>query len=106
MGFRPVSMGIPAVATLMRWETAIGFNLRDWWQPTAENFLGLLSKNQIVGGVTGSWVDSVAVEAAKLKKGDAAILAERSLSDTRWVPGWMQPRIRKIGFDNDARYRC
>ena len=37
-------------------------------------------------------LDSVAVEAAKLKKGDAAILAERSLSDTRWVPGWMQPR--------------
>nr|AVI43345.1 hypothetical protein [Klebsiella pneumoniae] len=27
-------------------ETAIGFNLRDWWQPTAENFLGLLSKTR------------------------------------------------------------
>lgn len=76
-------------------ETAIGFNLRDWWQPTAENFLGLLSKNQIVEALQEAGLDSVAVEAAKLKKGDAAILAERSLSDTRWVPGWMQPRDTK-----------
>ncbi len=52
-------------------------------------------------------LDSVAVEAAKLKKGDAAILAERSLSDTRWVPRLdAATGYEKIGFDNDARYRC
>lgn len=40
-------------------EAALGFHLRDWWQPTADNFLGLLSKNQIVAalndaGLTGA----------------------------------------------------
>ncbi|QHM74049.1 hypothetical protein C7M51_04410 (plasmid) [Mixta intestinalis] len=71
-------------------ETALGFCLRDWWQPTAENFLGLLSKNQIVEALKEAGLTGAASDAEKMKKGDAASHAEQWLSDTRWVPGWMQ----------------
>lgn len=71
-------------------EAALGFYLRDWWQPTADNFLGLLSKNQIVAALNDAGLTGAASDAEKMKKGDAASHAEQWLSGTRWVPGWMQ----------------
>ncbi|MBE8895842.1 hypothetical protein G9456_31090, partial [Klebsiella grimontii] len=71
-------------------EAALGFHLRDWWQPTADNFLGLLSKNQIVAALNDAGLTGAASDAEKMKKGDAASHAEQWLSGTRWVPGWMQ----------------
>jgi ParB family chromosome partitioning protein len=71
-------------------EAALGFHLRDWWQPTADNFLGLLSKNQIVAALKDAGLTRAASDAEKMKKGDAASHAEQWLSGTRWVPGWMQ----------------
>lgn len=71
-------------------EAAIGFHLRDWWQPTAANFLGLLSKTQIVAALSEAGRTAPAQDAQKLKKGDAAAVAEDWLSDTRWVPAWMK----------------
>lgn len=71
-------------------EVALGFHLRDWWQPTADNFLGLLSKNQIVAALKDAGLTGAASDTEKMKKGDAASHAEQWLSGTRWVPGWMQ----------------
>lgn len=71
-------------------ETALGFHLRDWWQPTAGNFLGLLTKNQIVGALTDAGLAGAASDTAKMKKDDAASHAEQWLASTRWVPVWMQ----------------
>ncbi|EIC8563931.1 ParB/RepB/Spo0J family partition protein [Escherichia coli] len=71
-------------------ETALGFHLRDWWQPTAENFLGLLSKNQIVEALKDAGLSGAASDAGNMKKGDAASHAEQWLSGTRWVPAWMR----------------
>lgn len=71
-------------------EAALGFHLRNWWQPTADNFLGLLSKNQIVAALKDAGLTGAASDAEKMKKGDAASHAEQWLSGTRWVPGWMQ----------------
>ncbi|SUG35904.1 ParB-like partition protein [Salmonella enterica subsp. arizonae] len=71
-----------------RWETALGFHLRDWWQPTAENFLGLLSKNQIVEALKDAGLSGAASDAGNMKKGDAASHAEQWLSGTCWVPAW------------------
>lgn len=71
-------------------ETALGFHLRDWWQPTADNFLGLLSKKQIAEALKDAGLTGAASDAEKMKRGDAASHAEQWLSGTRWVPGWMQ----------------
>ncbi|HGX8901088.1 TPA: hypothetical protein ACJION_005233, partial [Escherichia coli] len=32
-------------------ETAIGFHMRDWWQPTKANFFGHLKKPQIIAAL-------------------------------------------------------
>lgn len=71
-------------------ETALRFHLRDWWQPTAANFLGFLSKNQIVAALKEAGLSDAASDAEKMKKGDAASHAEQCLSATRWVPAWMR----------------
>jgi len=70
-------------------ETAIGFHLRDWWQPTASNFLSMLSKSQIIEALNEAGRTGAASDAQKMKKSDAADLAETMLADTRWVPAWM-----------------
>lgn len=54
------------------------------------NFLGLLSKAQIVAALKEAGLTGAASDAEKMKKGDAASHAEQWLSGSRWVPGWMQ----------------
>lgn len=70
-------------------ETAIGFHLRDWWQPTKEGFFTFMTKPQIVAALGEAGMTEVAAHAEKLKKGDAAQYAAEQMADTRWVPDWM-----------------
>lgn len=89
-GVQTRTMGHTTQSDLDGVETALGFHLRDWWQPTAENFLGLLSKNQIVAALKDAGLSGAASDAGNMKKGDAASHAEQWLSGTRWVPAWMR----------------
>lgn len=89
-GVQTRTMGHTTQSDLDGVETALGFHLRDWWQPTAENFLGLLSKNQIVEALKDAGQSGAASDAGNMKKGDAASHAEQWLSGTRWVPAWMR----------------
>ncbi|MFJ3458664.1 ParB/RepB/Spo0J family partition protein [Scandinavium goeteborgense] len=89
-GVQARTMGHTTQSDLDGVEVAIGFHLRDWWQPTAENFLGLLSKNQIVDALKEAGQTSAVTDAARMKKSDTAELAETLLSKTRWVPAWMR----------------
>ncbi|WP_300002417.1 ParB/RepB/Spo0J family partition protein [uncultured Cedecea sp.] len=88
-------------------EAALGFHLRDWWQPTAENFLGMLNKKQIVESLNEAGLTGAASDAEKMKRGDAASHAEQWLADTRWVPGWMtstkaaMPEVGNTTADTD-----
>ncbi|EOZ4635963.1 ParB/RepB/Spo0J family partition protein [Escherichia coli] len=70
-------------------ETAIGFHMRDWWQPTKANFFGHLKKPQIIAALNEAGMSGAARDAEKMKKGDAAEHAEFHMKDNRWVPGWM-----------------
>ncbi|EAA2100143.1 TPA: ParB/RepB/Spo0J family partition protein [Salmonella enterica subsp. enterica serovar Bredeney] len=70
-------------------ETAIGFHMRDWWQPTKANFFGHLKKPQIIAALNDAGQSGAARDAEKMKKGDAAEHAEFHMKDNRWVPGWM-----------------
>ncbi|EKI0561239.1 ParB/RepB/Spo0J family partition protein [Escherichia coli] len=70
-------------------ETAIGFHMRDWWQPTKANFFGHLQKPQIIDALNDAGLSGAARDAEKMKKGDAAEHAEFHMKDNRWVPGWM-----------------
>ena len=70
-------------------ETAIGFHMRDWWQPTKANFFGHLKKPQIIAALNEAGLSGAARDAEKMKKGDVAEHAEFHMKDNRWVPGWM-----------------
>ena len=70
-------------------ESAIGFHMRDWWQPTKANFFGHLKKPQIIAALNDAGLSGAARDADKMKKGDAAEHAEFHMKDNRWVPGWM-----------------
>ncbi|EMH0064550.1 ParB/RepB/Spo0J family partition protein [Providencia rettgeri] len=67
-------------------EQAIAFDFRQWWQPTKANFFGRISKDQIVDCLDDAGVKGKALEVVKMKKGDAAELAENTLRDTHWLP--------------------
>ncbi len=83
-------------------ENAIGFHMRDWWQPTKTNFFADLKHTQIIDSLTEAGFKGAAADAAKMKKGDAAELAEGKMRDTRWVPTWMKgPDPEKSGSDTD-----
>ncbi|HAN1461999.1 TPA: ParB/RepB/Spo0J family partition protein [Escherichia coli] len=70
-------------------ESAIGFHMRDWWQPTKANFFGHLKKPQIIAALHEAGLSGAARDAEKMKKDDAAEHAEFHMKDNRWVPGWM-----------------
>lgn len=71
-------------------ETALAFHLRDWWQPTKADFFTGLRKPQIIAALNEAGLSGAARDAEKMKKGDAAELAEDKMRDTRWVPVWMR----------------
>lgn len=84
-------------------ETAIGFHMRDWWQPTKANFFGHLKQPQIIAALNEAGLSGAARDAEKMKKGDAAEHAEFHMKDNRWVPGWMcAPRPQTDATEHTA----
>ncbi|EOU4020335.1 ParB/RepB/Spo0J family partition protein [Salmonella enterica] len=71
-------------------EAAIGFHLRDWWQPTKDNYFGSLKHAQIVAALKEAGLTGAAGDAEKMKKADAAGHAEHFMQHTRWVPAWLK----------------
>lgn len=82
-------------------EAALKFDLRDWWQPTATGYFCKLSKDQIIDVLSKNDLNDVAAEASKLKKGEAAVLAEKAITESRWVPEWMKPPM-PAGTESDS----
>ncbi|EKK3319342.1 ParB/RepB/Spo0J family partition protein [Salmonella enterica] len=81
-------------------ETSLAFHLRDWWQPTKENFFGSLKKPQIIAALNEAGLTGAARDAEKMKKGDAAERAEDLMRNNRWVPVWMRaPDAQTDGSD-------
>lgn len=74
-------------------EAALGFTLRDWWVPTAQNCFARLSKDQIGDALVDADRLAQAASALKMKKADAAVLAEAEISQTRWVPPCLTPYV-------------
>lgn len=83
-------MGYTRASKLDNLEAAMDFDLRDWWQPGAENYFGRISKDQIGDALAEAGCEDRAREALKLKKTEAALLAEKTIAENRWVPGWMK----------------
>ncbi|WP_019939744.1 ParB/RepB/Spo0J family partition protein [Bordetella sp. FB-8] len=65
-------------------------DMTHWWTPTAANYLGAVSKDQIAAVVTEAIDAETAAPLAKLKKGEAATTAEQLLAGRGWLPDFMR----------------
>jgi ParB family chromosome partitioning protein len=65
---------------------AVGLDMAQWWQPTAANYLGRVSKALILEAVTEGVSANAAANLASLKKGDMATTAEERLAGKGWLP--------------------
>lgn len=89
-GVQTRDMGHTSRSPLDDLEKAIGFHLRDWWQPTKVGYFSSLTHSQIVSAMNDAGSVGAAKDAEKMKKGDAAEHAEFWMKDNRWVPAWLQ----------------
>lgn len=88
-GVQTREMGHTSRSPLDALEIALGFHMRDWWQPTKANFFDHIKKPQIIDTLNEAGQTGAARDADKMKKGDAAELAENKMANNRWVPVWM-----------------
>jgi ParB family transcriptional regulator, chromosome partitioning protein len=83
----PPTASRPSVRTPFdRLAAAAGLDMAQWWEPTAANYLGRISKAQIVDAVTEGAGAQAASKLDGLKKGDMAARAEEWLSGKGWTP--------------------
>jgi ParB family chromosome partitioning protein len=66
--------------------TALGLDMTQWWQPTAQSYFRHLPKAGILDTVREAVTPEAAENLAKLKKDALAAEAERRLSGIGWLP--------------------
>lgn len=91
-GLRAISAGTGDWSEKQSIETtiakSIGFDMRDWWKPTADNFFRSLPKAAIAecmtdaGGDPGEW--------QKAKRDTLAEAAEEQAAEAKWLPPFLQ----------------
>jgi ParB family chromosome partitioning protein len=69
-----------------RLAAALGLDMAEWWQPTAESYLGRVSKARILAAVAEGVTPQAAENLAKLKKDALIAHAEERLAGRRWLP--------------------
>ncbi|MBS0513920.1 MAG: ParB/RepB/Spo0J family partition protein [Proteobacteria bacterium] len=81
---RPLNAAQPLAALL-------GLDMADWWQPTAENFFGSVSKAKLLEAVYEGKGNEAVHRMEKMKKADAVAAAAAALDGTRWLPSLLRP---------------
>jgi ParB family transcriptional regulator, chromosome partitioning protein len=69
---------------------AVGLDMAQWWRPTAEGYLGRVSKTLILEAVTEGVGSEAAASIKDMKKGDMAERAEGLLDGAGWLPALMR----------------
>lgn len=69
---------------------AVGLDMRAWWTPTAERYLGHVSKARILEVVREAVSPEVAAALSKMKKAPLAQAAEKRLAGTGWLPALLK----------------
>jgi ParB family transcriptional regulator, chromosome partitioning protein len=65
---------------------AAGLDMRQWWAPTVQNYLGSVSRAQILEAVREAVSPEAAATLTGLKKSPLAEAAEKRLAGTGWLP--------------------
>jgi ParB family chromosome partitioning protein len=84
-----------------RLASALDLDMSDWWSPTAERYLGSVTKGQIVDAVTEGVSPEAAARLTGLRKTEMIEAAQPLLVAARWLPAclrtpgrplpWVQP---------------
>lgn len=84
-----------------RLASALDLDMSDWWSPTAERYLGAVTKGQIVDAVTEGVSPEAAARLTGLRKTEMIEAAQPLLVAARWLPAclrtpgrplpWVQP---------------
>jgi ParB family chromosome partitioning protein len=86
------SAGVAVDANML--VAAVGLDMADWWEPTAEGFLSHVSKAQIVQALkeAGPALDADGVQ--NMKKDLLVSTASARLKGRRWLPALLRPSSR------------
>ena len=71
---------------------AIGLDMADWWEPTAEGYLKHVSKAQIVQALNEADPELAADGVGDAKKEVLMVKAASRLAGTRWLPALLRPK--------------
>ncbi|MCW0001556.1 ParB/RepB/Spo0J family partition protein [Pararhizobium sp. YC-54] len=66
---------------------ALKIDMSQWFEPTAENYFGRISKTGIEQAITEAKGAEFVAGVSGMKKADAAAYAERQTAGTGWLPG-------------------
>ncbi len=69
-----------------------GLDMADWWEPTAANYFGFVSKPKIVEVLTEAGIADESGAFGKMKKGELANAAEERMHGKRWVPALLKSK--------------
>ncbi len=70
----------------------VQLDVAQWWTPTAASYLSMVNKDRIVEVVSEVCGAISAAPLAKLKKGEAAVEAEKLLAGKGWIPEMLRVR--------------
>jgi ParB family chromosome partitioning protein len=71
---------------------AVGLDMADWWEPSADEYLSRVPKALIVQALAEASMSAEAANIEKMKKGEAVAKAADLLQGKRWLPGILKSR--------------
>jgi ParB family chromosome partitioning protein len=71
---------------------AVGLDMADWWEPTAEGYLLHVSKAQIIQALKEAGTEAAANGIGDMKKDALVAKAVEQLAGKRWLPRSLRPR--------------
>jgi len=76
---------------------ALGLDMADWWRPKEANFLGQVTKAEIVRAVSEGVSSLEGRRLTDLKKGEMVARSETLLASSRWLPRpYASPALRTL----------
>jgi ParB family chromosome partitioning protein len=71
---------------------AVGLDMADWWEPTAQGYLNHVPKAQIVQALKEAGPDLADDGVGAMKKDVLVVKAASRLAGKRWLPAMLRPR--------------
>jgi len=75
---------------------ALGLDMTQWWQPTAQSYFAHVPKARIFEAVTEAVTPAAAENLGRLKKDALAVEAEQRLAETGWLPEVLRAPVAPV----------